>query len=100
MLPSMMNRFSGILLRLRCGWCLSDVHDADIKHSLLAQLHNQLIKRVVFVQHLLIFHIRVLAMTLLTHHHLSCISLQIVNSTVFIKPSVKKKKKNDKKKKR
>jgi hypothetical protein len=70
MFPARRFWLSGILLCFRNRRFLSDSHNTHIEHSLLSKLHNQLVKRILLVQNLLIFHICRFLMILFTHHHL------------------------------
>jgi hypothetical protein len=57
MFPPRRNWLSRILLCFRNRRFLSDPYDTDIQHTLLTQLHNQLVKRILLVQNLPILYI-------------------------------------------
>jgi hypothetical protein len=67
-------------------WFVAYPYNANVQHPFLSKFHDQLVKRIVLVQHLLIFLIRAFLMTRLTHHHMRGISLVYGNDSVHIKP--------------
>lgn len=69
MLAFRRNRFSVIPLRRAFLRLFVDLHSADVQHPFLTKLHDQLIKRVVFIKQLLIVHLRSLLVVLLTDRH-------------------------------
>jgi hypothetical protein len=68
MLTPMRNSVPAVLLHYLSMAFLTQPYHADIQHTSLPQLQNQMIQRILFIQHLPIANTSA-TMTLFTHHH-------------------------------